>query len=261
PKGAKSLNRLNDPQKKRCQSFFNSLAELEPADRRRQIRKAIPSILSRLPHGTERIHVSWIEHLLENETAWVKNVLMPNSSQMESGPNIKKLPYALFVSLYCRVLGSLLPMPKYPPTEIKKDGTDLIAWSASRLQVGIVHFGCVGLAQLARNIDHPLLQQLKVSLVPPYNKKFIEALDVKTTSTKIWHMPKCFEASTKNLLFGLGAKALGSALSPNVRQCIAQRLPWTLGSVLMSTDTTTINTEEILALFRRADIWAQGGKL
>lgn len=222
-----------------CAAGYAELRRGTAADRRQTAALLSRRLFSPLPAGLDRIHPSWIQHLLAAqrwEVARVVLAALPAAvvarSGLEPDPTWDPagVPPWVRAQLLRRVLGPLEPMPSGSAVDDPTPGR-LVALPLAALEGLLARLGVVLLARLARRAKDPALVDSAGRSVPPdLGPLFRRALDAPLPLPRelaALTLPSAGEVRRR--LQSLALAAIGTVLAPPLRRQLAQRLPRELG--------------------------------
>jgi len=218
---------------------YAALRRGSAADRRHVAAQLSRRLFSPTPAGMDRIHPSWIRHLLEAQRPEVARVVLaalPATIVASTGLELDGtwdpagVPPWVRAQLLRRVLGSLEPMP---PGAAVEDPAPcrVLDLPLAALEGLLARLGVVLLARLTRRAEDPALVDSAGQSVPPdLGPLFRRALDDELPLPRelaALALPAAGEMRRR--LQSLALAALGAALPPMSRRQLAQRLPRELG--------------------------------
>lgn len=231
----------------RCNEALQACRRLEPAQRRQAITALARRLLSPLPRHLERVHPSWIQALLERESAPVVQVvvrsLTPELRQLLVLPALPSTPPrasgAIQAQILRSVLGQLCSMPPAadsPPDAPLQRYGDLLGWRRGRLEAALEALGALALAS-GLSADPALRERTLAGLPRPTAALLRRALarPLALSPRSLPLRPGTLQGQDQPLL-RLGIQLMGRACPQGgeVRRQLAQRLPRELGQPLLA---------------------------
>jgi hypothetical protein len=264
------LSRLEGEWGGRCVAAYREAAALAPGARRQEVQALSRQLFVPWPSNLHRVHASWIEHLLAEESpllsaaVWetlpsdVASRLKPPRARTPERPHA--LPPALRGEICRAVLGSLVPMPSPRSEDASLQCLDhLPAWPPERVQAALECLGCLVVAAVAGRTEAFVAARVADAMAPRHRVRVREAMAAPPILLPRGLRPGPARRDPLELVaYGLGADVLRPALAPMTRRQAAQLLPRPIGSMLLEGGPGRREAEAVLGLFRRADAWARG---
>lgn len=274
------LARISAPVGERCLEAYRAVRHLDPASRRRVVLALSRRLFSPMPSNIERIHPSWIRHLLGQESSEVVAVVLPFlpevvvlrlelSDPPDPTDSVGDLAPQLRQQICRDALAPLADMPPASPrrsAEEPRHLDDLISWSEHRLLNCLTHLGCMVLARLASLTEPPLRQALLDRLPSPYGPKLEQAMAASLPAVEISDpIPAVLGFEMEQQIQHLGIRQIAPGLRSLSRQQLAQRMPRESGMRLLDAqadkEISKTRSPAALQAVVLADRWARGGFL
>jgi len=230
----------------RCRQIHGDLREGDPARRRRTALLLSRRLFAPMPANLERVDPSWIEHLLQRESAAVAGIVLealPAAVAARLALDAAPPPGAILPWVRARLCRSVLtviePMPPQRKTADPRP-EELACLDRAELEQLLTAVGLLELARLVRQAEDPRLPArveatLPRGLQPCFAKALATDLSAPPTRSTGLQLPALPRASSSSLhagadsmdrrLLGLALQVLGPALDRQGRRQLAQRLP------------------------------------
>lgn len=238
---AAPLDRLSDNFARRCDAQLTELQRLTPAARRAFIASLTQELFSPIPAHLNRVHPSWVQHLLSEEPpAIVAVVLQGLPAALASGLSLPPLPEPapdpspqIRRQVYQLVLGRLEAMPEEAEGEPRALGAwaELATWSPARVGKALLQLGCLILGALIKK-GPPDQGELLLTRFSPFAEQ-ITAATVKPIALPRTIHPSTDHQDPQQVLMLLGLQSAGPCIPEPCRRQVAQLLPRSEGNCLM----------------------------
>jgi hypothetical protein len=223
-----------------------------PASTRRRAAAVLSRSLSPLPAGLERIHPSWLDHLISQQSPRVAALVLRTlpatvTSRLESAAAAppREPPGWVRPWLVRAVLGGLEPMPgelASPPTAAPM----LPRLPQARLQGTLTRIGLLVLASLVRQAADPALAERVGHEVPGALRRYLlDALELPLP--RLGPGPGALpnvDVDMPGRLVSMACALLEQRLPRRTRRQLAQRLPRDVGLTLWSSSASPPEGEE-----------------